>query len=68
MPGPVYYRIGKDDETIVAGLSGRFDPGKVEIVREGSDLLLIAMGSLASEAVDAAKRVVRRRFSTVRLL
>ena len=57
MPGPVYYRIGKDDETIVPGLNGRFDLGKVEVVRGGSDVLLITMGSLASEAVDAANEL-----------
>ena len=54
IPGPVYYRIGKDNEAIVPGLNGRFELGKVEVVREGTDLLLIAMGSLASEVVDAA--------------
>ncbi len=53
-PGPIYYRIGKDNDMIVPGLNGRFELGKAEVVREGSDLLLIAMGSLASEAVDAA--------------
>ena len=57
IPGPVYYRIGKDNETIVPGLNGRFELGKVEVVREGTDLLLIAMGSLASEAVDAANEL-----------
>ena len=57
IPGPVYYRIGKDDETIVPGLNGRFDMGKVEVVRDGSDVLLITMGSLASEAVYAANEL-----------
>ena len=58
IPGPVYYRIGKDNETIVPGLNGRFELGKVDVVRKGTDLLLIAMGSLASEAVDAANELV----------
>jgi transketolase len=54
LPGPVYYRIGKDDRTVVAGLDGRFRPGCAEIVREGSDVALVAMGSVATEAVAAA--------------
>lgn len=55
LAGPVYYRLGKDDRTIVPGLDGRFDPSCAEIVREGGDLLLLAMGSLAPEVVTAAE-------------
>lgn len=53
-PGPVYYRIGKDDRTVVSGLSGRFRLGRAEVVREGSDLLILVSGSLASMTVEAA--------------
>ncbi len=55
LPGPVYYRIGKDDKTVVPGLEGRFELGRAQIVREGADLLIITMGSIASEAVLAAE-------------
>lgn len=55
LPGPVYYRLGKDDRTVVPGLDGRFDPSRAELVREGDDLLLLTMGSLAPEAVTAAE-------------
>jgi transketolase len=54
LPGPVYYRLGKDDKTIVPDLNGNFELGQVQIVREGRDLLLLTMGSIASEAVKAA--------------
>ncbi len=55
-PGPVYYRIGKDDRTIVPGLDGRFRFGRAELVREGRgrDLLLLVSGSLAAGTVEAA--------------
>jgi transketolase len=58
--GPVYYRIGKDDKTVVPGLAGRFRPGRAETVYEGGDLALIAMGSVASEAVAAAAALAER--------
>jgi len=60
LPGPVYYRIGKDDKTVVAGLEGRFRLGRAEIVHEGSDVAIVAMGSVASEAVGAAHALGER--------
>ena len=56
-PGPVYYRLGKDDHTVVEGLDGRFELGKVDIVRTGSEVVLLAMGAAALDAVDAATRL-----------
>jgi transketolase len=53
--GPVYYRIGKDDTTIVPGLNGRFRPGRAEIVRTGGDVALVTMGAIAAEACAAAE-------------
>jgi len=50
LPGPVYYRLGKDDKTSVPGLDGRFELGKVQRIGDGPDLLLIAMGSVAVDA------------------
>lgn len=54
LPGPIYYRLGKDDKTIVPGLDGRFHLGQAEILGDGRDLALIAMGSSAVEAAAAA--------------
>jgi transketolase len=55
LPGPIYYRLGKDDTYTVPGLNGRFALGRAERVRQGADLLIVAMGSVASEAVAAAE-------------
>ncbi len=63
LPGPVYYRLGKDDKAVVQGLDGRFELAKVQCLREGSDLLLIAMGSVATEAVAAAQQLAARGVS-----
>lgn len=63
LPGPVYYRLGKDDRSVVPGLDGRFEPGRVQIVKEGRDLVFLALGPLAREAVDAADRLERAGLS-----
>jgi len=53
MPGPVYYRLGKDEQTVVPGLMGKFAIGKAQLVGSGQDMLMITLGSIASEAVAA---------------
>lgn len=53
-PGPIYYRLGKDDRIRVAGLDGRFRFGELETVQEGRDALIISSGAAANVAVGAA--------------
>jgi transketolase len=60
LSGPVYYSLGKDDRTSVPGLEGRFGLGRVQTVTEGPDLALVAMGSIAREAVEAASLLAFR--------
>jgi transketolase len=60
LPGPTYYRLGKDDKQIVRGLEGRFRLGEPEIVREGADALMLGMGAISSEAVLAAETLAGR--------
>ncbi|HBB68197.1 MAG: 1-deoxy-D-xylulose-5-phosphate synthase [Elusimicrobia bacterium GWA2_56_46] len=55
LPGPVYYRLGKDDRTVVPGLNGRFERGRVQRIGGGEDLLIIALGGVAKEAAAAAE-------------
>jgi transketolase len=54
LPGPVYYRLGKDDRATVPDLAGRFTLSRAETVREGRDVLIVAVGAVAIEAVAAA--------------
>jgi transketolase len=54
LPGPIYFRVGKDETTSVAGLDGRFRFGGAELVRDGTDLLLLTTGSIAADSVAAA--------------
>lgn len=54
LPGPVYYRLGKDERTTIPGLDGRFEPGRIQQTRTGTDVAMIALGNVASEAATAA--------------
>lgn len=49
LPGPVYYRLGKDDTSLVDGLEGAFDASRVARVGNGRDLLILSMGSIGVE-------------------
>jgi transketolase len=55
LPGPVYYRLGKDDRAVVPGLDARFELGRLAVVGDGADLLLLSMGSVSVEAEAAAR-------------
>ena len=59
LPGPVYFRVGKDERSTVPGLNGRFRLGSAEVIREGADLLMLATGPIASDAVRAAEELAR---------
>jgi transketolase len=60
LPGPVFYRLGKNDKMVVSGLEGRFELGRLQVIHEGHDLLFISMGAIASE-VAAASELLRER-------
>jgi transketolase len=52
--GPVYYSLSRHDEMAVPGLDGQFEPGRLQVVRSGGDIAILAMGCLAAEAWAAA--------------
>lgn len=55
LPGPIYYRIGKNDALHLPELEGRFRLGRVEVVGEAGEVLLLATGAIAVEAMAAVK-------------
>jgi transketolase len=55
LAGPVYLRLGKQDHRQVAGLDGRFRLGRAELIGDGRDLAIVTTGSVANEAVEAAR-------------
>lgn len=54
LPGPVYYRLGKNEKQTVPGLGGCFELGRVQVCREGDDAVIICMGGISIEAAAAA--------------
>ncbi len=54
LPGPVYYRLGKDDVNILPGLDGAFELGRVDVLRRGGATAIVTVGAIAAEAMGAA--------------
>jgi transketolase len=54
-PDPTYYRLGKDERRLVAGLDGRLAHEGADLLRAGRDVLVLAIGSIASEAAAAVE-------------
>jgi transketolase len=53
-PGPIYYRLGKREAPNVPGLDGAFEVGRLQVIRDGTDVAFVTLGPLAAEAVAAA--------------
>jgi transketolase len=53
--GPIYYRLSKDNQTLVPGLLGQFELGRTQRLRTGTDLIMITMGNIANHAIKAAE-------------
>jgi len=54
LSGPAYYSLGKDDRYTVPSLQGRFELGRIQVLRPGGSIAIVAMGSISQEAVAAA--------------
>jgi transketolase len=56
---PVYFRISKRGDAL-PGLDGHFELGRLSTVRDGTDAAILAIGSIAHEAVAAAELLAER--------
>jgi transketolase len=63
VPGPVYYRIGKNDPVSITQLGGRFRVGRAEVLSRGSDVAILATGAIAGEAVEASRQLTEMGIS-----
>lgn len=52
--GPVYIRVGRAKTDVIYGDDHRFVPGKADVLREGKDAAIFAMGIMVSKALEAA--------------
>ena len=53
--GPCYIRLGRADFPLIYPEDVKFEIGKADILREGSDVTLIGTGQMVSYCLDAAK-------------
>jgi transketolase len=60
VPGAIYFRLGKDDTAVVPNLNGSFELGRIQRIREGKDVAIIAMGPIAAQALAAAELLAAR--------
>jgi len=63
-PGPVYFRIDKNERPSLPGLSGRFTLGRPEHIRTGFDVLLLSTGSVTYDVLKAADQLGSAGLST----
>jgi len=63
MPGPCYLRLGRAGEPTVHAARPDFQIGKALVVREGTDLTLIATGGMLAVAASAAETLAREGVS-----
>lgn len=57
LPGPAYMRFGREKVPVITTEKTPFKVGKAEVFREGSDVAVIACGSLVYEALIAAEKL-----------
>jgi transketolase len=60
LDGPIYYRLGKDDVNTVPGLNGRFERDRAQLLKQGTDMLVVAVGAIARQAHEAVTRLAGR--------
>ncbi|MGI3777848.1 MAG: transketolase family protein [Janthinobacterium lividum] len=60
---PIYMRVGRFKVPAVTPEDASFEPGRALMLRDGSDVTLIATGVLVSRALDAADLLARQGIS-----
>jgi len=61
--GPVYMRFGRSAVPVIHSADMPFEIGRGEVLRDGSDVAIIANGLLVTEALDAAAALAERGVS-----
>lgn len=61
--GPVYIRLDGKELPVLHDADYEFKPGKVDLLKAGKDIALVALGSNVHEAVDAAEQLAANNIS-----
>lgn len=62
--GPVYIRLTRDQVPMIYNKEEDFQIGKAKILKEGSDILIIAIGDLLNQAIIACEMLEDKGIST----
>lgn len=57
--GPVYVRLGRSKVPVIYDDSYQFEIGKFSILREGTDVSIVACGIMVSKALEAAEKLAQ---------
>jgi transketolase len=57
--GPVYIRINRNDLPVITDIEGDYEIGKLQVVRDGSEIAVFANGVMVSKALVAADELKR---------
>ncbi len=55
--GPTYIRIGKKGEPVVTNHIKKINIGKANLIKDGRDFLILAIGPIINEALEAATKI-----------
>ena len=61
-PKPIYLRLSRDKFKDLYTSETEFAPGKGIVVREGTDITVIACGLMVGNAIDAAEELAKKAF------
>lgn len=62
--GPVFFRLSRAEVPVIFDESHRFQIGKGNLLKEGSDITLIATGIMIARALEAADKLEKEGIST----
>lgn len=55
--GPFYVRLTRSDLPVIFNEDHNFEPGKSELLKDGEDLVIFAVGSMVSKALEASDQL-----------
>ncbi len=61
--GPMYIRIDRNDLPLLTKIEDKFEIGKLQVFRDGSDIAVFANGVMVAKALEAAEQLAGRGVS-----